>query len=131
MICQPALIKLYVNQGNQMNAKAQYKKINISDVLKHALDNSTTYDGYPIPLSSNSVADALNTSKYQARKYLNRLREIGIIKYCGVVFSDVDYESGIDYGSVLPVWGYWLTARGVKMHNKRYRTLQKLKKETK
>jgi hypothetical protein len=92
--------------------KTKYKKITKEDVLDLIVNNRLDIDFYEIMFSASLVAKMLETSIYQARKYLRELERENKIYYDKVqIGCDWDYEGGYcTCDNHLPIWGYRLVA---------------------
>ncbi len=87
----------------------KYNKINEQQVL--CILKKKCFDGMIILWSAEMIAKELGSSKYQVRKFLKILEKKGIIKHTHMRFPDIDFESQIDYGPSLPLWGYLFSGK--------------------
>lgn len=96
----------------------KYTIITKDDVLKLIKNKRLDIDFYQVMFSASLVAKSLNTSIYQAKKYLKELEKDEIIYYGSAsIGCDWDYEGQYcTCENHLPIWGYRLTE--IKKDNK-------------
>lgn len=86
---------------------SKYSKISKSDVYKLLIGFDLDYMNMgPNVINVVNIANILETSRYQVKKYINELLADGLIELKMEVFFDEEE------GSSPPYWGYCLTNKG-------------------
>jgi response regulator of citrate/malate metabolism len=95
----------------------KYNKITKDQLFRFMIDNRLTADFYEILFSAKKISKYMNTSVYQARKYLRELSNEGKIKYECQIHHDYG-EYGVIEETYPPICGYRVKEEFIDRNNK-------------